>query len=192
MKDIRKVTQITSGKIKYETAASLRRTCFIPVMDLEYLKLLDEDASDVFMPTLQLAAAAAQTFFLSAAYTLDEACKWVQFRPATMPVFPSTTRPTNGKWPLAIKHGSNQELWSDGEKIVHAAHLDKQKAPLSLIRKQLKDQHGVDRTEKAISVKLVKMRKHARTNSARNCQAFFLRLDKPWRLVNSSFFFEKA
>ena len=29
-------------------------------------------------------------------------------------------------------------------------------------------------------------------HSARNCQAFFLRLDKPWRLVNSSFFFEKA
>ena len=32
----------------------------------------------------------------------------------------------------------------------------------------------------------------ANASSARNCQAFFLRLDKPWRLVNLSFFFEKA
>ena len=79
-------------------------------MDLDYLKLLDEDAADAFMPTLQLAAAVAQTFFLYGPYILAPHCEWMHVRPAEMLVFPSTAVTSNVIWPLAVTHGLNQNL----------------------------------------------------------------------------------
>ena len=82
---------------------------------------------------------------------------------------------------LGRVHRHRAEHDDDGAfRLTEAAQLDRTLVALdTVLQEPTMIEHGPEYADNAVG-------------SARNCQAFFLRLDKPPGLVNSSFFFEKA